>query len=277
MQPSSRATRSSMELPAGANRVEIKAAQRAGRRIKWDKFCKCIPGLATINAIFNMHQKSVYIKGLSRPNQDPKLQDAYHQRIINEPTWEQVALLVPVLGQIVVGISTAVNKSKEERLDNTPVELEHLETVALPTLEDFKGYTESYGCTPANMRTSIEEATAMNGRITALEIKVDLGGATREDLAMLLHYAIRDEGRSPRAQFILGKYFAKQDKATPKREGIALSIPGQKARFWLNEASLNGEPRVKAFLALHPKYKTEMPMPEDLNQEGFSSFDSITS
>lgn len=101
-----------------------KTAHQAGRRVKWDIFCKCIPLVATVNTIFNMHQKRVYQKKLADQVNDPKFNDSYHKRIVKEKTWEQVVLLIPIIGQIAIGISTIVEKYTQSNTSSPSPKIE---------------------------------------------------------------------------------------------------------------------------------------------------------
>lgn len=227
--------------PSALSAVEVKAAKkaakRAGRRVTWDKFCKCIPLIATVNTIFNMHQKSVYQEKIRKGVEDPKLTDAYHQRIINEPTWQQVALLFPVFGQLVVGIATLAGNSAKSG-DKTIEEF-------LITRSNFDRHVDYEGSYVAENPGTAEEQLKTNSHIDQLEEKINSDTCSPEELYQLVKYAVRDEGRSARSQFLLGKYFAASENA----EDIT------KAQFWLNQAKINHWPMAINFLNDNPELK----------------------
>lgn len=187
-------------------------------RIKWDKTAKCIPLVATINAIVNMHQKHVYLKALDAHDTNPKYLDNYHQRIINEPTWEQVALLVPILGQIVVGISSLVGKSKGPKKEQV-------------TLENFDQNVKYYKLYPQT-ETRPKALENIKNRVLLTRGLLEEPATKLDGLKLLLEYATNG---SPDAQLTLGIYYYRKSKSD-QAETTDLG----KAQFWLDQAKNNG-------------------------------------
>jgi hypothetical protein len=72
-------------------------------RVTFDNICDYIPIASTFNSIVDLWQKHAYIKDL-KPGADKKFWDDYQVKIINKSTVRSVVLLVPVLGNICVGI-----------------------------------------------------------------------------------------------------------------------------------------------------------------------------
>jgi hypothetical protein len=83
-------------------------------RVTFDNICDYIPIASTFNSIVDLWQKHAYIKDL-KPDADKKFWDDYHVKIINKSTLRSVVLLVPVLGNIFVGIYDLIKQQGVEK------------------------------------------------------------------------------------------------------------------------------------------------------------------
>lgn len=82
-------------------------------RVNIDRACSCLPILSSVNALIDLRQKAIYEKAVKNGSVDPKFQDVYHQRILKTKRWVFYSLLIPVVGQLIIGIwSIAKSHSK---------------------------------------------------------------------------------------------------------------------------------------------------------------------
>ena len=141
-------------------------------RIAFDRACNCLPGPSTVNNLFNLWEQHAYKKASSEKNQT-----VWRQRVLKKPKWEMVALLIPVLGQLIVGIHKLAKACfSKDKNSNDPI--------------DISGFNRSG-----------KTATSMNdNEILQLQIAIQEGQATLEDKYQLAMLLLKIPGKSGEAQ-----------------------------------------------------------------------------
>ena len=119
------------------------AEKLAAKRIGFDKACRWVPLAATVNSLVDLYQKHSYKKmqavGVEL--------DAYQKRIVNQKDWKLYVLLLPVVGQLVVGIHNLVRKSGGD------------EEGKLQELDEFQAFIKDYHDKEPRIKFNISEAT----------------------------------------------------------------------------------------------------------------------
>jgi hypothetical protein len=84
-------------------------------RIAFDNICDYIPIVSTFNSIVDLWQKHAYQKNMTIDPQNPialkcEYWNAYRVKILHKKTDRCLILLVPVLGNIYIGICDLLEK-----------------------------------------------------------------------------------------------------------------------------------------------------------------------
>lgn len=138
-----------------SNRTSFKDSAR----IAFDVVCDCLPGISTANNLVDIWEQNAYKKATPEKNNT-----AWRQKILKKKKWVMVALLFPVIGQLVVGIHKLAKACFPSKTEN----------------KSSKATTNIFTSDKTTSQNLSEQLNEMS-KVQKLEAAISEGKATAED------------------------------------------------------------------------------------------------